>query len=159
MPYALFVTGDSSKNIKDNTAINTSRDKLTTNAIFGAGPKSEDKLGKGVIRQYGKGIKGFNISSCQFALHYFFENRHTCEGFFKNVAECTQLGGYFIGGCYDGSLIFNDLKKKKQGESLIIMNGDKKVWEVTKDYNRDKFLPDVSSSYLMLSLLMLDILF
>ena len=145
MPYALFVTGDSSKNIKNTIAIDTERDKLTTRAIFGEGPKSEEKLGKGVLRQYGKGIKGFNISSCQFALHYFFENRHTCEEFFKNVAECTQLGGYFIGGCYDGSLIFNDLRHKKRGESMVIMDNDDKVWEVTKDYDKDTFNPDISS--------------
>ena len=127
MPYALFVTGDSSKNIKNTIAIDTERDKLTTRAVFGEGPKSEEKLGKGVLRQYGKGIKGFNISSCQFALHYFFENRHTCDEFFKNVAECTQLGGYFIGGCYDGSLIFNDLRNKKRGESMIIMEDGNKI--------------------------------
>ena len=145
MPYALFVTGDSSKNIKNTIAIDTERDKLTTRAVFGEGPKSEEKLGKGVLRQYGKGIKGFNISSCQFALHYFFENRHTCDEFFKNVAECTQLGGYFIGGCYDGSLIFNDLRNKKRGESMIIMEDGNKIWEVTKDYDRDTFTPDISS--------------
>ena len=145
MPYALFVTGDSSKNIKSTIAINTERDKITTRAVFGEGPKSEDKLGKGVLRQYGKGLKGFNVSSCQFALHYFFENRHKCEAFFKNVAECTELGGYFIGGCYDGSLIFNDLRNKKPGESMIIMKGDKKMWEVTKDYDKPVFNPDNSS--------------
>ena len=145
MPYALFVTGNSANNIKNTIAINTERDKLTTRAIFGEGPKSEDKLGKGVLRQYGKGVKGFNISSCQFALHYFFENRHTCEEFFKNVAECTQLGGYFIGGCYDGSMIFNDLRNKNKGESMVIMEDDHKIWEVTKDYDRDTFAPDVSS--------------
>ena len=33
----------------------------------------DDILGEGVYRQYGKGINGFNISSCQFALHYFCE--------------------------------------------------------------------------------------
>ena len=145
MPYALFVTGDSSKNIKSTIAINTERDKITTRAVFGEGPKSEDKLGKGVLRQYGKGLKGFNVSSCQFALHYFFENRHKCETFFKNVAECTELGGYFIGGCYDGSLIFNDLRNKKPGESMVIMKGDKKMWEVTKDYDKPVFNPDNSS--------------
>ena len=145
MPYALFVTGDSSKNIKNTMAIDTERDKLTTRAVFGEGPKSEEKLGKGVLRQYGKGIKGFNISSCQFALHYFFENSHTCEEFFKNVTECTELGGYFIGGCYDGSLIFNDLRNKNRGESMIIMENDNKIWEVTKDYDKDTFTPDVSS--------------
>ena len=54
-------------------------------------------------------------------------------------------GGYFIGGCYDGSLIFNDLRNKKRGESMVIMENGNKIWEVTKDYDRDTFSPDISS--------------
>jgi|TARA_Y100000992_G_scaffold302587_2_gene277521 hypothetical protein len=145
MPNALFVNGNSGLNIKNGMALFNERDKLTTGAIFGEGPKDIAKLGKGVYRQYGKGSQGFNISSCQFALHYFFENQTTCSGFLTNVAECTQLGGYFIGACYDGNLIFNDLLNKDKGESLLIMEEDKKIWEVTKEYNKNVFDPDVSS--------------
>ena len=145
MPYALFVSGDSSRNIKDCTAIDSDRDKLTTKAIFGETAKDERRLGKGVHRQYGKGSQGFNISSCQFALHYFFKDRNSCTGFLTNVAECTKLGGYFIGACYDGGLIFNDLRNKAQGEKMIIMQDDVKIWEVTKDYSRDQFVADETS--------------
>ena len=43
--------GNSSKNIKDTTAIYSDVGKQITNAIFGTGPK--DQLGKGVIKSYG----------------------------------------------------------------------------------------------------------
>ena len=145
MPYALFVNGNSSLNIKDGSALFSERDKLTTKAVFGETTKDESKLGKGVYRQFGKGAQGFNITSCQFALHYFFENNHTLEQFLINVTECTKLGGYFIGGCYDGSAIFNDLLGKSPGESLMILNNDTKMWEVTKEYNKDTFPPDINS--------------
>ena len=44
-----------------------------------------------------------NVSSIQFALHYMFENTETLHNFLDmNIAECTKLGGYFIGTSYDG---------------------------------------------------------
>jgi hypothetical protein len=92
-------------------------------------------LGPAVERQHGKGINGFDVSSCQFALHYMFENKVTFYNFMRNVAECTKLNGYFIATCYDGRTMFNMLKKKKEGESKDIYIDDKKIWSVTKDYD------------------------
>ena len=106
MPYTLFVEGNSQFNIKDGEALKSEKGKQITKAIFGEGPKDKEKLGLGVYRQYGKATNGFNISSCQFALHYFFENKKTLNGFLRNVSECTNVNGYFIGGCYDGTKIF-----------------------------------------------------
>jgi hypothetical protein len=106
-----------------------------TKAIFGEGPKEVEKLGKAVFRQYGKGEDGFNVSSCQFAVHYFLENPNTLQGFMKNLSECTKLNGYFIGTCYDGKEVFNLLRKKQPGESIQIVEKGKKVWEIIKGYN------------------------
>jgi hypothetical protein len=139
VPYALFANGNSSLNIKDGTAMRNDKAKQITAAIFGNGPKEADKIGKGVARQYGKGEGGFNVSSCQFAIHYFFENPDTLKGFLKNVAECTKINGYFIGTCYDGKLIFNELKKFKKGEGVQINEEGKKIWEIIKEYTSDKF--------------------
>ena len=145
MPKALFVNGNSGENIRNGTALFNDKDKMITNAIFGNGPKDVNKLGKGVYNQYGKGAQGFNISSCQFALHYFFEDKDKLSAFVTNVCETTKLNGYFIGTCYDGKKIFNSLKKKKKGESLILMNEDVKVWEVEKLYGHDDFKNDITS--------------
>lgn len=139
MPRALFVHGNSAFNIRDGSALLNDKGKQITAAVFGNGPKEADKIGKGVAKQYGKGDVGFNVSSCQFALHYFFENPDTLKGFLKNVAECTKLNGYFIGTSYDGKLIFNDLKKVKTGESIQIVDDGKKVWEIVKDYSSESF--------------------
>ena len=75
MPHCLFVHGDSSRNIRNTDAIETEKNKQITKAVFGEGPKEKDKLGMGVYKQYGKGSEGFNVSSCQFALHYFFKDK------------------------------------------------------------------------------------
>ena len=91
-------------------------------SVFGEIPKN-DTLGSAVVNA--EANKGFDIGSCQFALHYFFENSDTLQGFVRNVAECVKEGGYFIGTCYDGRKIFDSLKDKKRGEgNSIVINGN-----------------------------------
>jgi hypothetical protein len=145
MPYALFVRGNSSFNIRDGSALLNDRAKKTAAAVFGNGPKDVDKIGKGVARQYGKGDTGFNVSSCQFAIHYFFKTSDTLKGFLKNVAQCTKLNGYFIGTAYDGKILFDKLKKIKSGDSVQLVDQGKKVWEVIKIYTSDTFEDNSSS--------------
>jgi hypothetical protein len=145
MPYALFVNGDSSKNIKSGEAMLNDKAVQITKAIFGEIENDEDTLGKGVSRQYGKGKDGFNISSCQFSIHYFFKNINTLKGFLTNLSECTKIGGYFIGTCYDGKEVFNLLKNKNAEESVQISIENKKIWEIVKQYNSDVFNADDTS--------------
>jgi hypothetical protein len=145
MPYALFAHGNSAFNIRDGSALLNDRAKQTAAAIFGNGPKDVDKIGKGVARQYGKGDSGFNVTSCQFAIHYFFESPDTLKGFLKNVAQCTKINGYFIGTSYDGKILFDKLKRIKSGDSVQLVDQGKKVWEVIKDYDSDHFEEDSSS--------------
>ena len=145
VPYALFVNGNSAYNVKDGSAMLNDKAKQITSAIFGNGPKDADKIGKGVARQYGRGSDGFNVSSCQFAIHYFFEKPDILKGFMKNLSECTKHNGYFIGTCYDGKLVFNKLKKTKTGDSIQIIEDDKKIWEITKMYGADSFEDNSSS--------------
>jgi len=145
IPQALFVNGDSCFNIKNGSAMLNDKAVQITKAIFGDGPKDEDRLGKGVFKNYGKGEDGFNISSCQFAVHYFFENPETLQGFMRNISECTKLNGYFIGTCYDGKQVFNLLKKTQPGSSIQIVEKGKKVWEIVKGYTNDSFEDNSSS--------------
>jgi hypothetical protein len=144
MPYALFVNGNSGVNIKSGDAMFTEKGKEIVRALFNDGPKDESILGKGVYRQYGKAADGFNISSCQFALHYFFENIEKLNQFVKNVSQCTKVDGYFIGCCYDGATMFHALRSLEKGKSIgLNIDGDK-IWEVTKEYSQTTYDPDIS---------------
>jgi hypothetical protein len=145
MPDALFVNGNSGQLIRSGDALLSDKDKEITKAIFGKGPKDQTLLGAGVYKHYGIVSDGFHISSCQFALHYFFENRATIHKFVRNLSECTRLNGYFIGTCYDGQTVFNKLKGKNEGDSDIIMNGQEKRFELTKMYNQTGFPDDDTS--------------
>ena len=142
MPSALFIHGNSGLNIKNGDALYSDKSKQIMNAVFGEGPKSKEQLGMGVYKQYGKGAEGFNISSCQFAIHYFFEGIRSVNRFLRNVSECTKINGYFIGTSYNGESIFNALRNVQQGESISIMENDKKLWQITKQYDNDTFEPD-----------------
>ena len=102
-------------------------------------------MGEGVYKHFGKGKDGFVLSSCQFALHYFFETNDILNRFLRNVAECTKVGGYFMCTCYDGNMIFDALRDKKEGDTIAITKNRKKMWEVQKLYQRDDFEPDETS--------------
>ena len=125
-------------------AMFTEKGKEIIRALFNDGPKDESILGKGVYRQYGKAADGFNISSCQFALHYFFENIEKINQFIKNVSQCTKVDGYFVGCCYDGAAIFHALRSIEKGKSMGLTIDGTKVWEVTKEYSQTTYDADIS---------------
>jgi mRNA (guanine-N7-)-methyltransferase len=136
---AIFLHGNSGLNIRNGDAFITDKEKRVAKAIFGNGAKDRKLLEEGVFRSHGIGQEGFRISSCQFALHYFFENAKTLHSFLRNVADCTALGGYFIGTCYDGKKVFRMLQRKWKGESFMIQHGSYKVFEITKQYEETGF--------------------
>jgi hypothetical protein len=76
---------------------------------------------------------GFHISSCQFAMHYFFQNTTSLHSFLRNLSECTHLKGYFIGTCYNGQRVFDLLQNRLEGESIVLEKNGKKIFEETKD--------------------------
>jgi hypothetical protein len=145
MPGALFVQGNSALNIKSGTGISGEKYKQIVKAVFGDGPKDKALLGEGVYREYGKGENGFSVSSCQFAIHYMFETRANVCNFLRNVCECTEVGGYFIGTTYDGATMFDALKPYEVGDGIAIMHKGKRVWQVTKAYTATEFLDDETS--------------
>ena len=142
IPDAVIIHGNSGLNIRDGKSFKTEKDIQIIKAIFGSGPKDALVLGKGVYKNYGIAESGFNISSCQFALHYFFEDITTLHEFLTNIAQCTKLNGYFIGTCYDGHTIFNLLRNKKKDESITIFKNDRKIYELTKKYDKTGFPDD-----------------
>jgi hypothetical protein len=145
----LFLNGSSAENIRNGSAFKephgTQKEREISNAIFGNGPKDETVLGKAVYKNYGVGADGFNISSCQFTLHYFFENEIILNNFIRNLSECTRLNGYFVGCCFDGEKVFKLLSNKNKDESIILNDGENKMFEIKKKYNETGFPYDENS--------------
>lgn len=156
IPDAIFIHGDSSKEIRSGQAAISERYRLISRAIFGEGAKDASILGRGVFPHYGRGADGFDICSVQFAIHYFFENNVKVHTFLQNVSECTKLGGYFIGTCFDGARIFQALARLESGSELSILSATsgmslssssdpQKIWSVRKKYHQTEFEPNSSS--------------
>jgi hypothetical protein len=141
----IFVQGNSGLNIRDGSAFVSEKEKAVARALFGQGAKDRKYLGDAVYRHYGIAQEGFNVCSVQFALHYFFENDFTFHSFLRNVAECTKVGGYFIGTCYDGKRVFDLLKNKMKTESMTLMRDEHRIFQITKQYDQTGFPEDEQS--------------
>ena len=146
MPKALFVHGDTSKNIKSGESLYSDKSNKLVNAIFGIGAKSEIELQKNIYNNFGIAKNGFDVCSIQFAIHYMFENIVKFNNLLRNVSSVTKIGGTFIGTTYDGQQIFNMFKNKQENESISIIDENKKlIWKITKRYNISRFDKDNTS--------------
>ena len=79
----------------------------------------------------------YDVVSVQFALHYFFENPQSLQHFIKNVDQSLKKGGYFVGTCFDGDVIHEELKSKNILEGRQSSN-DKLLWSIKKNYTREE---------------------
>lgn len=140
MPRCLFFVGDSGKNIRHTgDAFASTTERGYVKAIFGQGDKDPQGLPPAVFQAYGVGEPGFDVGSCQFAIHYFFENEVVLHSFLRNVSDCIRVGGYFIGTTYDGQTVFDRLRKKPKGGAWTLMKNGTKIAEIVKDYDEDTF--------------------
>lgn len=152
---ALFLHGDSAFNIKNGDAVKSvNKDTVTEDLVIRTVFKEKEITEKDAIKGgighakmiYGIAEEGFDVTSCQFALHYFFKNMQTLKGFLTNVQQCTKLNGYFIGTTYDGKKIFDLFQGKQQGEFVEYFNQrGTLVCRITKLYN-DVIFPDDANS-------------
>ena len=80
----------------------------------------------------------FDVISCQFAIHYFFKTDDTLKGFIENVDNHIKPGGYFIGTCFDGHTIHDQvLKTVNSGQVVYGSKNDKKIWSIRRMYDDD----------------------
>jgi len=113
-PDVLFVWGDSSKAMFPNYDIGLSKDAVRT-------------LKEVVPAKY-----MFDVVSCQFCIHYFFESESKLRQLLQNVNDNLKIDGYFIGTCFDGKRV-EELFKGKQ---TLVEGGE--IWSIEKLYKTAK---------------------
>lgn len=75
-------------------------------------------------RYHGMASEKFDVVSCQFAVHYFFESERKLDAFLYNVDMHLKDGGQFIGTCLDGHALKrllgneNEASGEKDGRTL-----------------------------------------
>jgi hypothetical protein len=82
-------------------------------------------------RMVGKATKQFDMVSCQFAIHYFFKDKISIEGFFKNVSMNLKKDGIFIATFMDGKNVHNLVNKAGKVEGK---KSGATVWAIQKEY-------------------------
>ena len=136
-----FAVGDCTMNIKTGEAAidPESREllKMVMNPV-----KRQQNLDVYERALAGKGKDRFNVISCMFAIHYFFETETKLEQFLKNVSDNLQKDGLFFATFMDGSSVELALSKSKTG----IIEGRKDfddysvpVWAIIKQYKDEKY--------------------
>lgn len=134
---AIFVAGDCGKNIitgecSDGIDIESKR---ILKFLFG---KKDDNEIINLFNNnnYFKYFKNeFNVVSCMFSIHYFFENEEILDMFIKNVSNLLSNGGEFICTFMDSKLVEKKLKEnngKLIGKEKI---SNSIVWAIIQKYN------------------------
>ena len=148
---ALFIHGNTSKLIlngefaEDDDKHEEEMSKFVIGQVMGIGAPNTSHGGY-VAKQFNIAPR-FDICSIQFAIHYMFKDQFSLHNFIKNVSDLTQTGGYFIGTCYDGELLFDKLKDYDTGGSSELYIDEKKIWGATKQYNEAEFTKDSCLGY------------
>ena len=131
----MLIWADTSKNINDSSAGKDILNKYYLDILKARVPVedvSNSKLRKFYGIADGNSGAGFDVVSCQFSIHYFFENENTLSTFLMNVSENLREGGKFIGTCLNGNRVFNALRGEQSVERF---NEGKLLWKITKKYD------------------------
>ena len=131
----VFLTMDVSQRITPEyiEKLDDNDDKTVAKSLWGISSSESLKEYKGYA------LNKFDIVSCQFALHYFYETEETLDNFLYNVDSNLKAGGYFIATCLDGTKVKQllEINKKRAGESLRGRIGERTLWQITKQFQHD----------------------
>lgn len=140
-----FVPYDVSKPI-DAARINRLEDdgdRMVMQALWAVVPRQMIRS-KGLLRYYGMASQGFDVISCQFAIHYFLKDEATLDVFIANVSRNLKPGGSFVATCMDGKKLKQRLAKVSKGGDVSGSgeNGEL-VWSIRKMYEETDVQDDV----------------
>ena len=138
----LIIWGDSSKLISNGSAAKDDLNKFYLDVLYNSVELVDVESSK-LKRFYGIGSGGFNVISCQFAIHYFFESMVKLDIFLQNISDNLNSGGRFIGTCLDGSLVFQQLSMNSG--SISISEKGNLLCQIVQKYDRN-ILQDDSTS-------------
>lgn len=135
----ILIWGDSSRRYKDGSAGKDELNKYYLDVLYGNIDRELVTNSK-LKLFYGLGMKGFDLISCQFSIHYFFENIVKLNMFLKNISDNLNINGKFIGTCLDGQKVFELLKKN---ESVARYKGKNELlWKIVKNYDSEDLIND-----------------
>jgi hypothetical protein len=90
-----------------------------------------------LIAKYLSGKNKFDVVNCQFSIHYYLSDKTAWKNFCQNMNDQLAPGGYFLVTCFDGELIYSQLKGKKNLSVTFTSNNGKKdtFFDIVKIYD------------------------
>jgi len=138
-PNIAFAVGDCSLDIKTGVAGVDTESKELMKIVLNNNYKTNKSHYKYII---GRGANKFDVVTCMFAIHYFFESEGKLEGFLNNVATNIKTNGLFMCTFMDGDLIERELEINGIVEGRKVFDTTSVViWAIIKNYlnNQDKY--------------------
>jgi len=145
MPPMVFVQGDSSKRLLNGAASDDTEDANILRSVFAQERTTEEVPVFVKTVAGGKLREGADVASCMFALHYFFKDMETLNGFLTNLQETVKVGGYFVGCCTDGDRAFQLLQGVEMGSAAVGKEEDLTIWSIRKGYDQEELRADETS--------------
>jgi mRNA (guanine-N7-)-methyltransferase len=86
----------------------------------------------------GRGAAKFDVVTCMFAIHYFFESEEKLNGFLSNVGNNLKTGGTFIATFMDGNSVERALGEEGIVEGRKILNNTNVlIWAIIKRFTKE----------------------
>ena len=83
----------------------------------------------------GRAARKFNVVSCMFAVHYFFQTEDKLQGFLHNVSFNLKRNGIFIATFMDGDKVHELLEGSENGVAEgRKLDADIPVWAILRRY-------------------------
>jgi predicted NAD-dependent protein-ADP-ribosyltransferase YbiA (DUF1768 family) len=132
IPPMIFIQADCARNIRDTSGLLSDLDKnivkcLYNNTAHEPAPPAAEKL-------RGLAANGFNVVSCMFAIHYFFGDRGSVDGFLRNVSDNLKIGGFFVGCCFDGDSVYRLLAGLPENGVKTGSVDGQDIWSIRRKY-------------------------
>jgi SAM-dependent methyltransferase len=97
--------------------------------------KSKELTGNNYLNNFNNIFnEKFDFISCQFAIHYFFENEDKLNSFINNIDNHLKNNGYFFGTCLDGERVNKKIIESNNDKVQGLLN-DTVLWQITKKYD------------------------
>ena len=80
-------------------------------------------------------LGGFDVATCMFAVHYFFDTAERLDALCANIAAVLRPGGIFVGVCLDGRIVQDALAASPDGKVLGESEDGKRLrWSIERKF-------------------------
>jgi SAM-dependent methyltransferase len=137
-PDMVFAIGDCALPLHDGSAANEfdEESKKLLRLVY-----RRDNVAPAPYLKYitGRAARGFDVVSCMFAVHYFFQTPEKLHGFLSNVSRNLKKNGIFIATFMDGDKVNGLLESTANGVAEgKKLDGQATVWAIVKRYSNYK---------------------